>query len=285
MPGTCHPGESRDPERALRARLDFDVRRGDVAGSLNAAVGAMPAQERPGARRRTRSGVASWLRWLLIASFVCLASCSSSPPPKPQPGARYVVRSGDTLYSIATRHGLDYRDVARWNGIGRDYRIYPGQVLRLSPSGGRAGASASAARPAATPRTSPPKASTPAPIPWQWPVDGGAVTLTQRPKGGHGLTITGRLGQEIRAASSGRVVYLGSGLLGYGQLLIIKHNDVYLSAYGHTQTVSVKEGDTVTIGQRIATMGTGPQGTPMLYFEIRSNGTPGNPLLLLPKRP
>jgi lipoprotein NlpD len=124
----------------------------------------------------------------------------------------------------------------------------------------------------------------PALIPWQWPVDGGVAKLTQRPNGGHGLTITGRLGQEIRAASSGRIVYLGTGLLGYGQLLIIKHNDSYLSAYGHTQSVAVKEGDAVVMGQRIATMGAGPQGSPMLYFEIRSNGTPGNPLLLLPKR-
>ena len=88
----------------------------------------------------------------------------------------------------------------------------------------------------------------------------------------------------MRAASGGRVVYLGTGLLGYGQLLIIKHSDAYLSAYGHTQSVNVKEGDAVSIGQRIGTMGAGPQGTPMLYFEIRSNGTPGNPLALLPAR-
>jgi lipoprotein NlpD len=113
---------------------------------------------------------------------------------------------------------------------------------------------------------------------------GGVATLTDRPNGGHGLTISGKLGQDIRAASSGSVVYLGSGLLGYGQLLIIKHSDAYLSAYGHTQSVAVKEGDIVVIGQRIATMGPGPQGSPTLYFEIRSNGTPGNPLLLLPKR-
>ena len=115
-------------------------------------------------------------------------------------------------------------------------------------------------------------------------MEGGVASLTARPNGGHGLTITGKLGQDVRAASNGHVVYLGSGLLGYGQLLIIKHSDAYLSAYGHTQAVFVKEGDAVGMGQRIATMGAGPQGTPMLYFEIRSNGTPGNPLLLLPKR-
>ena len=217
-------------------------------------------------------------RVCLAAVLINLAACSSAPTG----GGTYKVKSGDTLYAIAMRHGLDYRELARWNGIGRDYTIHTGQVLRLGP-GVRAATSTS--RPAGAPtRPAASKAAPIAPIPWQWPVDGGVPALTQRPNGGHGLTITGRIGQEVRAASGGRVVYLGSGLLGYGQLLIIKHSDAYLSAYGHTQMVLVKEGDAVAIGQRIATMGAGPQGTPMLYFEIRSNGTPGNPLLLLPRR-
>ena len=96
--------------------------------------------------------------------------------------------------------------------------------------------------------------------------------------------IVGRLGDDVRASGSGRVVYSGSGLLGYGQLVIVKHNETYLSAYGHLQTVLTKEGDSVAAGQRIATMGNGPQGSPQLYFEIRINGTPGNPLALLPQR-
>ena len=119
---------------------------------------------------------------------------------------------------------------------------------------------------------------------WQWPVDGGTATLTTRPNGGQGLMIGGQLGQEIRAAGTGRVVYTGTGLLGYGQLVIIKHNETYLSAYGHTQAVAVHEGDAVATGQRIATMGAGTNGAAMLYFEIRINGAPGNPLLLLPQR-
>ena len=122
------------------------------------------------------------------------------------------------------------------------------------------------------------------PVKWQWPVDGGKVLLTTRPNGGQGLTIEGRAGQEIHAAAPGSVVYTGIGLLGYGQLIIIKHNETYLSAYGHTQSVAVREGENVKAGQRIATMGSGPQGTPMLYFEIRINGSPGNPLSLLPQR-
>jgi lipoprotein NlpD len=121
-------------------------------------------------------------------------------------------------------------------------------------------------------------------VQWQWPVSSGAATLTSRPNGGQGLTIAGRLGDEIRSAGAGRVVYTGSGLLGYGQLIIVKHSETYLSAYGHLQSVLTKEGDAVSAGQRIATMGTGPQGSPMLYFEIRINGSPGNPLTLLPQR-
>jgi lipoprotein NlpD len=215
-----------------------------------------------------------------------VAACSSTPPQSGSGsavtrGGTYTVKRGDTLYAIAYRLGLDYREVARWNGIGRNYTIYPGQVLRLK-AGARPPVTASRSAGVPPKATAPPPR--PAPIPWQWPVEGGIATLTERPNGGHGLTISGRLGQEVRAASNGRVVYLGTGLLGYGQLLIIKHSDAYLSAYGHTQSVAVKEGDIVVIGQRIATMGVGPQGTPMLYFEIRSNGTPGNPLVLLPKR-
>lgn len=225
---------------------------------------------------------------LLLALF---AACSSTPS-RPD---TYTVKRGDTLYSIAWRHGLDYHDVARWNGIGRDYVIHPGQVLRLSPRGerasqaaaprspttGKAKAPVARAGPAARPPTVQPVGP---PIKWQWPVEVGTATLTTRPNGGQGLTIGGRAGQDIRAAGEGRVVYTGSGLLGYGQLVIIKHSETYLSAYGHTQSVAVREGDAVAAGQKIATMGNGPQGTPLLYFEIRINGSPGNPLSLLPQR-
>ncbi|HVF16137.1 MAG TPA: peptidoglycan DD-metalloendopeptidase family protein [Steroidobacteraceae bacterium] len=215
-------------------------------------------------------------RLCILATFCLLSSCSSNAPS----GGTYVVKRGDTLSAIAQRHRLNYRDIARWNGIGRDYMIHPGQVLRLSPG---ARASVAASRPAVQPpKASPPRAAPS--IPWQWPVDGGVAKLTERPSGGHGLTISGRIGQEVRAASGGRVVYLGSGLLGYGQLLIIKHSDAYLSAYGHTQLLAVKEGDVVVMGQPIATMGAGTLGAPMLYFEIRVNGQPSNPLTYLPMR-
>jgi lipoprotein NlpD len=213
------------------------------------------------------------LAWLLS---IFLVACSSTP----ERPATYTVKPGDTLYAIAWRHRLDYRDVARWNGIGSDFVIHPGEVLRLYPS------KYATSRPAPAPASPAPKAPpiTEAPVHWQWPVSGGTATLTTRPNGGQGLTITGQRGDEIRAAGPGRVVYTGSGLLGYGKLVIIKHNETYLSAYGHTETVTIREGDTVVAGQAIATMGAGPQGTPMLYFEIRVRGAPGNPLTLLPQR-
>lgn len=214
--------------------------------------------------------------WLVLV--VCLlASCASAP----EPPATYTVRRGDTLYSIAKRYGLDYRDIARWNGIGRDYRIYVGQKLRLSP--GRSSSRTASVAKKSSPVPAAAAKPTGPPVSWQWPTEG-TVTRTQRPNGGQGLTIEGRLHQSIRAAGPGRVVYTGSGLLGYGQLIIIKHNDTYLSAYAHTASMLVKEGDTVRGGQPVATMGAGTQGKPMLYFEIREHGKPVDPLLFLPRQ-
>jgi murein DD-endopeptidase MepM/ murein hydrolase activator NlpD len=113
----------------------------------------------------------------------------------------------------------------------------------------------------------------------------GDAAHVHAPNGGQGLNVSGHLGADVRAAAAGHVVYTGTGLLGYGQLVILKHNETYLSAYGHTQSVAVREGDAVVAGQRIATMGAGPHGEAMLYFEIRINGTPSNPLSYLPRRP
>ena len=203
-----------------------------------------------------------------------LSGCASHP----ERATTYTVKRGDTLYAIAWRHKLDWEDLARWNGVGPGHVIHVGQVLKLYPS-------RTSARPASPARqTAPARAPTAPPVQWQWPVSGGTATLTTRPNGGQGLTVSGQLGEDIRAAAAGNVVYTGSGLLGYGQLVILKHNATYLSAYGHTQSVAVREGDAVSAGQRIATMGSGPTGDAMLYFEIRINGTPGNPLTFLPKR-
>lgn len=193
-----------------------------------------------------------------------------------------MVRAGDTLYSIARRYGLDYRDVARWNGISPDDIIRPGDRLRLEP----AAAAATARRPEAprAPRASPDDPEHRPPT-WRWPVDVGTVAgLVRQPSGGVGLRIDGGLNQPILAAADGKVVYTGSALRGYGQLVIINHVRGWLTAYGHNAFVQVKEGDEVRAGQQIAAMGLGPGQQPMLYFEVRLEGEPLDPLTQLPPR-
>lgn len=202
----------------------------------------------------------------------------------------HIVRAGETLFTIAWRYGRDYRDLARWNRLGDGSLIYPGQVIRLDPPPG-----ASAAPPrqsASAPERAPPRRAEPLPsIPaepspqWEWPTAGNVVVeFGARPGSGTGVLIDGRPGQPIAAAAAGRVVYSGGGLIGYGQLIIIKHNDTYLSAYGHNASLLVREGQAITKGQRIATMGEGPGREPRLHFEIRRNGKPVDPRHYLPAR-
>jgi lipoprotein NlpD len=199
----------------------------------------------------------------------------------------YVVRPHDTVYSIAWRYGLDFRDLARWNHIGPDFRIAVGQTLILAPVAAAAGtpplkvpkpppAIASAKPPSATASAKPPLASA---LSWVWPTD---RMSAPQPVSGGGILLPGRLGQDIRAASSGRVVYNGSGIRGYGNLIIIKHGENLLSAYAHTRESLVQDGQEVVLGQVIAHMGEGAPQKPVLYFEIRRNGKPIDPLAFLP---
>jgi lipoprotein NlpD len=190
----------------------------------------------------------------------------------------YVVRAQDTVYSIAWRYGLDFRDLARWNHIGPDFRITVGQTLILAPV-----ATTATAPPLKVPKT-PPSTALPKPGPasalsWTWPTD--RMSAPQAVSGG-GILLPGRVGQDIRAASSGRVVYNGSGIRGYGNLIIIKHGENLLSAYAHTREPLVHDGQEVTLGQVIAHMGEGAPQKPVLYFEIRRNGKPVDPLAFLP---
>ncbi|HZR35720.1 MAG TPA: peptidoglycan DD-metalloendopeptidase family protein [Nevskia sp.] len=249
---------------------------------------------------------------------------------------QYVVQRGDTLYSIAFRHQLDYHDLADWNGIGRGYAIYPGRVLRLTPPGSpvlpppereaaapiplgpppRTGspppataASAAPPRPATPPPTVPslppdsaPRSAIPSSAPvaapadgdvsgprfdagrWEWPTRGKVVRGFSADGSSKGLDIAGELGQIVVAAAGGRVVYSGSALKGYGELVIIKHDEQYLSAYGYNRRRLVEEGQQVLAGQPIAELGDGPEQKPLLHFEIRDRGRPVDPLPLLPKR-
>jgi lipoprotein NlpD len=201
------------------------------------------------------------------------------------PDYRYhTVRSGETLFEIAWQYGMDHHDIARWNRLGDGSLIFPGQKLRLTPPSGSSAPAASSPSTATKSHKTASKPEQPSPA-WAWPAKG-PVKAEFDGRAGHesGLLIAGRRGQAIQAAASGRVVYAGSGLIGYGELIIVKHNDTYLSAYGHNASVLVKEGDTIKKGQRIATMGEGPGLEPRLHFEIRRNGEPVDPRRYLPAR-
>ncbi|MEM7281922.1 MAG: peptidoglycan DD-metalloendopeptidase family protein [Pseudomonadota bacterium] len=226
---------------------------------------------------------------LVVACIVVvlLGGCSSQPFRWDEPN--YVVQRGDTLYKIAFRYGLDYRQLARWNNLQLNQTIYPGQRIRLQPG---TSSTATVIRETAsntkTTKRKPPKPSKPKvamqPAPrWVWPTRGDIVAkFGDANSVGKGLDIKGFAGAPILAAAPGKVMYAGSGLIGYGKLIIIKHNESYLSAYGHNQKLLAKQGDQVTAGQQIAEMGLGPSKRPVVHFEIRVNGKAVDPLKYLP---
>ena len=234
------------------------------------------------------------------AGHTRVAPAASRTPRRMHNATHYRVRTGDTLFSIAWRSNRDFRQLARWNGIRPPYVIYAGQLIRLKPiSSSRKEHSAA---PPSRPRTAktdtqhshvvhrPPTAKTRSVsgsrrLDWKWPSVGRVVS---RYKAGDplrkGVKIAATEGSVVRAAESGKVVYSGSGLIGYGRLIIIKHNDKYLSAYGHNRKLLVKQNQQVTKGQKIAEMGTANDGRALLHFEIRRDGRPIDPLALLPRR-
>lgn len=220
---------------------------------------------------------------------------------QPISASSVVVQRGDTLYGIAFRAGQDYRDVARWNGIRPPYTIYPGQRLHLrgpaivtrstrrSPppvvsARPRPPAPAPATRPSSSPPAAPPPAQpSGSMIAWRWPTQGALIgRFVTGDNTRQGIDIAGSGGQVVVAAAAGTVVYSGSGLVGYGELVIIKHSDEWLSAYGHNRRRLVAEGAVVSAGQSIAEMGRTGANRDMLHFEIRRNGKPVDPLPLLP---
>ena len=234
---------------------------------------------------------------------------------QPKYGAMAVVRPGQTVYRIATENGITALDLALWNDIPPPYTIHPGQSLRLYPreghepanKGGVMSGSASVASPVkAGTSVNTPAANTsantsantatvsvpkPAPTPvssaleWRWPADGAVVSgFAAGDPTRQGVDIAGKAGQPVRAAADGVVVYSGSGLVGYGELIIVKHNDQWLSAYGHNRARMVNEGALVKAGQQIAEMGRSGATRDMLHFEIRYNGKPVDPQDYLPKK-
>lgn len=235
---------------------------------------------------------------LVAAACLLLAACAelvrwpdrmnvpAAPGYEPAPEGFYVVKPGDTMYSIAFRHQLDFRELAVWNDIGPDYLIRPSQLLRLTPPAG--GTSSIQTRPLESPPDSARRALPPPELPqmsaaWQWPTHGPVLKVFGQ-DGNKGLDIGGEPGQRVVAAAPGKVVYSGSALKGYGELVIIKHDELRLSAYGYNRRRLVQEGDVVAAGQPIAELGLGPEQKPLLHFEIREKGKPVDPARLLPRR-
>ena len=218
---------------------------------------------------------------------------SQARPVKGKTTSFHIVRRGETLYSIAWQYGHDVRDVARWNRIRAPYTIYPQQKISLIPT-------KSYSRPKKPVKSTGKKVAKSTPsrvktkskptiysqkIRWQWPTKGKIIgRYSARDSGKKGLDIAGRKGQRIYAAAGGQIVYSGSGLRGYGKLIIIKHNDTYFSAYAHNSRLFVREQQKVKKGQHIADMGSSEAQRVMLHFEVRRNGKPVDPLRYLPKR-
>lgn len=208
---------------------------------------------------------------------------------QPKYGATQVVQKGDTVYRIATTNGITALDLALWNNIPPPYIIHPGQRLRLYPGG-----SVATIPPPRTPvkqattRPSTPPPSVVAPVAslaWRWPAEGALLSTYQSGNPTRqGIDIAGNAGDAVRAAADGTVVYSGSGLVGYGELIIVKHNDQWLSAYGHNRKRLVSEGATVKVGQQIGELGSTGAARNMLHFEIRLNGKPVDPQLYLPRK-
>ncbi|MBI3345063.1 MAG: peptidoglycan DD-metalloendopeptidase family protein [Gammaproteobacteria bacterium] len=212
----------------------------------------------------------------------------------------HIVAAGETLYAIAWLYGQDYQQVAAWNRLSSPDRIYAGQRLRVTPPDSvevskpvkTISAPARPTRPVLPPVATP--APLIAPIPaddndtptsgrvlWKWPATG--QVLPERSGSEKGISIAGREGQPVRAAAAGRVVYSGNGLKGLGELVIVKHDKSFLSAYANNKKRLVKEGEKVALGQPIAEMGKSTSEQVQLYFEIRKDGKPVDPLQYLPR--
>ncbi len=264
------------------------------------------------------------MKWQVAVVLCALAGCSSQPQPSapvvdrtaragtPQPApvaketaptprtlaeGEYEVKKGDTLYSIALEHGVDYRELAQWNSLEDPAKIRVGQVLRTKPEEGRGAQVSKVAiskplesrpldAPAGKPAAVPPK---PAPLPptdgdvlkFIWPAKGKVIAAFEQTRG-KGVDIDGRVGDPIVASARGKVTYVGSGIRGLGKMLIIQHSDEYLTVYAHTSQILVKEQQAVERGQKVAEIGASDAERPMLHFQIRKHGRPLDPKQFLP---
>jgi len=262
-----------------------------LAGCGSTNLNRAPVEERPG--RTMPAPVAS----------------TEVPGVKQAPGFEnagkigyYTVKPGDTLLKIALEHGQSFRDLANWNQLDNPNRIEVGQVLRvIAPLSGEVVikpvpkpvvAVAPVDQPAETAAPAPTPAATAAPVApaapepatnWIWPVNGSVVAGFDEVKN-KGIDLAGKAGEPVLAVADGRVVYVGAGLRGYGNLIILKHDNVFLTAYAHNRALLVKEDQTVLKGQKIAEMGNSDADRVKLHFEVRRQGKPVDPLKHLPAR-
>jgi len=262
----------------------------------------------PGQQRMPGAGTV--LLALVLASTVVGCASRGSPAPvtrlnagevtepaleaAPVSGASYTVAAGDTMYSIARRHGTSVEALARLNQMDDPTQLRVGQVLRVSaaafpspvaatlPASSAPDTAASGAAPVAPISSSAPRASDADLIRWAWPANGRVLqTFNVNTKG---IDLEGKLGDPVKAAADGTVMYAGNGVRGLGNLILLGHSDGFISAYAHNQTLLVKTGDKIKQGAQIAALGQSDTTSPRLHFEIRRRGTPVNPMSYLPVR-
>lgn len=237
---------------------------------------------------------------IVLSGTLLLASCINPAAVNYRITSKgsYQVKPGDTLYSIGWRYGVDYKDLASWNRIDQNFTIHPGQrLLLLKPDSAtqqpstvvqtKTDVSIQVSETAADTSSDKSKIveSSKNPGRWLWPTQGKVLnTFSAKQLNRRGIDIAGTLGQKVQAVADGKVVYSGNGLAGYGNLIIIKHSDTYLSAYAYSQERLVKEGMSVIAGKVIAKMGKHKTTTARLHFQIRKNGKPVDPLQFLPKQ-
>lgn len=272
-----------------------------------------------GATSNQNQNAGRWGLLLLMSLAVSLlAACTSNKSApvierRASQGAEiqgdYVVKRGETLYSIAVRNGLNYHDLAELNNIPEPYKIYPGQQLRFKKAAPRLVAPPPVAESKPVPAPEEPRQALPeryknavynakpvqekvanessdaVNIAWVWPANGTIIgRFSDQGSVNKGVDLAGKRGEPVFAAADGTVVYSGPGIVGYGNLIIIKHNDIYLSAYAHNSRLLVQEGNNVKAGQVIAEIGSSGTQRDKLHFEIRKYGRPVDPLTYLPKR-
>jgi len=263
-----------------------------------------PDRKGLGARR-----LGNWWRAGLIVLVLLLSGCASSSHFERWGDGTpvHIVGRGETLYSISVENDLDWRELARWNGIRNPRTLRLGQVLRLTPPRHAVRSKTPTTRRSTTHTASKTRkehkkrathhstthrvasSSSKGAIHWHWPVSGRVLSRYIAGDSTHkGVVLSGKMGQTVRASAAGEVVYAGNGLPGYGNLIIIKHSATMLTAYAYNQRLLVKEGRHVRSGQPIATMGHPPgrahADKPSLLFQVRRNGKPVDPLRYLPRR-